>query len=242
MPVHLYGQLADMQRIREIAGDSGLQVVEDACQAHGAPRDGLRAGAAGTAAAFSFYPSKNLGAAGDAGALVTDDDALRRARPRAPAPRAEVEKYRSAFEGYTARLDTIQAIVLLHKLPHLDEWNERAPRRRALLLRCARGRRRPASSTGARGQRAGLAPLRRPDAADPEALASHLRGARDRRRAGTTRSRRISPRRSRGSGTEPGSLPVTERMAREVLSLPLFPGISEAQLAAVADAIAEYFG
>ena len=107
----------------EIADGLGLVLIEDACQAHGAQRDGLRAGAAGRAAAFSFYPSKNLGAAGDAGALVTSDDELAE-RARALRHHGEREKYRSAFEGYTARLDTIQAIVLLHKLPHLDEWTE----------------------------------------------------------------------------------------------------------------------
>ena len=239
VPVHLYGQPAKMQRIREIAGDNGLSVVEDACQAHGAQRDGLRAGAAAAAAAFSFYPSKNLGAAGDAGALVTDDDALAE-RARALRHHGEAEKYRSAFEGYTARLDTIQAIVLLHKLPHLDEWTEE----------------RRAAARFYSDALEGVGDLRLPPVpvgsdpvwhlyvvrtADPEDLARHLEA----RSIGTGRHYPVPPHLSEAFawlGHGPGSLPVTERMAREVLSLPLFPGISEAQLAAVAEAIAEYFG
>src|SRR5262249_11103184 len=105
------------------ARERDLKVVEDACQAHGAERDGVRAGATGDVAAFSFYPSKNLGAAGDAGAAVTADEEID-SRLRALRHHGEIEKYQSAFEGYTARLDTIQAIVLLHKLPRLEGWIE----------------------------------------------------------------------------------------------------------------------
>ena len=83
MPVHLYGQMADMEALARSPTRHGLALIEDACQAHGATRDGLRAGAAGTAAAFSFYPGKNLGAFGDAGALVTNDERAREARTRA---------------------------------------------------------------------------------------------------------------------------------------------------------------
>src|SRR5215208_757384 len=123
VPVHLYGQLADMRALSEVADRLRLVLIEDACQAHGAEREGLRAGAGGRAAAFSFYPSKNLGAAGDAGAAGTSDDELA-TRLRALRHHGEREKYHSVVEGYTGRLDTLQAIVLLHKLPHLDRWTE----------------------------------------------------------------------------------------------------------------------
>ena len=123
VPVHLYGQMADMRALSQVADRHGLVLIEDACQAHGAEREGVRAGAGGRAAAFSFYPSKNLGAAGDAGAAVTSDDVLA-TRLRALRHHGEREKYESEVEGYTARLDTLQAIVLLHKLPHLDRWTE----------------------------------------------------------------------------------------------------------------------
>src|SRR5207237_3034726 len=123
LPVHLYGQMADMTALRRVAERQGLGIIEDACQAHGAARDGVSAGASGLAAAFSFYPAKNLGAMGDAGALVTSDEALAE-RVRALREHGQTAKYRHAHEGWTARLDTIQAIVLLHKLPLLDGWNE----------------------------------------------------------------------------------------------------------------------
>src|SRR5436190_4731145 len=122
VPVHLYGQMADMQVLTRISRAHGTQIVEDACQAHGALRDGIRAGRAGRAAAFSFYPSKNLGAMGDAGALVTDDDELA-ARVRALRVHGETSKYHHEYVGYTARLDTVQAIVLSDKLPLLENWN-----------------------------------------------------------------------------------------------------------------------
>ena len=129
MPVHLYGQLGrHALELRRSAHDAGVAIVEDACQAHGATRDGERAGASGVAAAFSFYPGKNLGAAGDAGALVTRDPEVA-ARVRALREHGQTAKYVHAYEGWTSRLDTIQAVVLLHKLPELDRWNDE--RRRA---------------------------------------------------------------------------------------------------------------
>jgi acetyltransferase-like isoleucine patch superfamily enzyme len=122
LPVHLYGQLADMAGLERLAERAGTEIVEDACQAHGATRDGRRAGGVGTAAAFSFYPGKNLGAIGDAGAIVLDDADLDR-ELRALREHGQHEKYRHAREGWTARLDTLQAAVLLRKLPLLDDWN-----------------------------------------------------------------------------------------------------------------------
>ena len=122
MPVHLYGQLADMRELRRVADGAGIAIIEDACQAHGATRVGERAGASGVAGAFSFYPGKNLGAAGDAGALVTRDAEVA-TRVRALREHGQTAKYVHACEGWTSRLDTIQALVLLHKLPELETWN-----------------------------------------------------------------------------------------------------------------------
>ena len=123
MPVHIYGQMADMRALELVSMSKEIGIIEDACQAHGADRDGIRAGAEGLAAAFSFYPAKNLGAMGDAGALVTSDLALAD-RVRALREHGQTEKYRHVVEGFTARMDTLQAIVLRHKLQHLDAWNE----------------------------------------------------------------------------------------------------------------------
>ena len=123
VPVHLYGQLADMRTIVELAAHAGVDVVEDACQAHGATRDGVTAGTSASAAAFSFYPAKNLGAMGDAGALLTTNEGLA-ATARVLREHGQAHKYEHAREGYTARLDTLQALVLLRKLPLLEEWNK----------------------------------------------------------------------------------------------------------------------
>jgi dTDP-4-amino-4,6-dideoxygalactose transaminase len=239
MPVHLYGQMADMRALRALAERHDLLVIEDACQAHGADRGGLGAGAAGLAGAFSFYPGKNLGAIGDAGALVTDDLELA-AKVRALREHGQREKYRHEVPGYTARLDTIQAVALLHKLPLLDAWT--AQRRSAA-----------AYYTDAL---AGVGDLRLPPVAPDSTPVWHLyvvRTERPERLAAFLRERGIASGRHYPEpihltaaygdlGHRPGDFPVAEGLAREVLSLPMFPGIAEEQLQTVVDGVAEYFG
>lgn len=122
IPVHLYGQPADMDPILDIARRHGLTVIEDACQAHGARYKGRRAGTMGDAAAFSFYPAKNLGGCGDGGMLVTNDAATAD-RVRKLRNYGQSAKYHHVQMGYNRRLDTIQAAVLRVKLPYLDRWN-----------------------------------------------------------------------------------------------------------------------
>jgi dTDP-4-amino-4,6-dideoxygalactose transaminase len=131
LPVHLYGQPADMDAILSIARRHDLYVIEDAAQAHGAEITGRRPGQFGHCAAYSFYPGKNLGAYGDAGAVVTNDDALAK-KIRQFANHGSATKYDHAFEGVNSRLDGIQAAVLSVKLPHLERWTE--TRRRAAKL------------------------------------------------------------------------------------------------------------
>ncbi len=123
IPVHLYGRCADMKRIREVAVGHNLKVIEDAAQAHGATFDGKPAGSFGVAAAFSFYPGKNLGAYGDAGAITTNDDALAE-RLRLLRNWGSRRKYHHEEPGLNSRLDTLQAAVLRVKLRHLPRWNE----------------------------------------------------------------------------------------------------------------------
>lgn len=238
LPVHLYGQLADLRRLCELANRRGLSVLEDACQAHGAVRDGIRAGAGGLAGGFSFYPGKNLGAMGDAGALATNDQALA-ARVRALREHGQTAKYRHEVEGFTARLDTIQAAVLLRKLPLLDDWNEQ------------RG-------DAARLYEEGLADvgdlrfLPVPEGSEPVWHLYPVRTADPRRLADFLRTRGIAtgfhypePPHLSGAyawlGHREGAFPVAERLARELISLPLFPGISEVQLESVVDGVTDFF-
>jgi dTDP-4-amino-4,6-dideoxygalactose transaminase len=124
MPVHLYGQPADMDPLLALAASRGIHVVEDAAQAHGAAYRGRRCGSMGIAAGFSFYPGKNLGAYGDGGAITTNDDDLA-ARIRLLRNWGSPEKYVHTRMGFNSRLDTMQAAVLGVKLPHLDSWNAR---------------------------------------------------------------------------------------------------------------------
>lgn len=130
VPVHLYGRCADMTPLVSLARRHGLKVVEDAAQAHGAEHRGARAGALGDAAAFSFYPTKNLGALGDGGAVVTRDASVAE-RARLLRSYGEERRYHSVMRGGNSRLDTLQAAVLVRKLAHLEDWNER---RRTLAL------------------------------------------------------------------------------------------------------------
>lgn len=123
IPVHLYGQPADMDPIRQVAQKHGLKVVEDAAQAHGALYNGKRTGGLGDAAAFSFYPGKNLGALGDAGAVCTNDKELAE-QVKALRNYGSDYKYHHVEQGYNTRLDEIQAAVLSEKLPHLDRMNQ----------------------------------------------------------------------------------------------------------------------
>jgi dTDP-4-amino-4,6-dideoxygalactose transaminase len=123
IPVHLYGCPADMEPLMAIAKKHNIKVVEDACQGHGARYNGKRVGTFGDIAAFSFYPGKNLGAAGDGGAVATNDDGLAR-HVRLLREHGSEKKYVHEIIGHNFRLDTLQAAVLKVKLPHLDKWNE----------------------------------------------------------------------------------------------------------------------
>ncbi len=238
LPVHLYGQLADMKILQDVAGRHGIEIIEDACQAHGASRDGHRAGIAGVAGAFSFYPAKNLGAFGDAGALVTSSSELA-SQVRALREHGQRDKYRHELEGYTARLDTIQALVLLRKLPLLDGWNEERRAAASFYLDALEGigdLRLPPVPEGSRP----VWHLFVVRTADPDRLAKFLgdRGVQ------TGRHYPEPPHLSTAYawlGYERGSFPVAEALAQEVLSLPIFPGITEAQLERVASEVRAYF-
>jgi dTDP-4-amino-4,6-dideoxygalactose transaminase len=238
MPVHLYGQMADMQALNSIAERHSIRIVEDACQAHGASRDGLSAGGASHAAAFSFYPSKNLGAMGDAGALVTDREELESVA-RALRVHGETRKYHHEYVGYTARLDTMQAIVLVEKLPFLDEWNRQrqaAARFYTESLSGLEGLRLPSEPEGS----VSVWHLYVVRLSDPDRLASYLAAQGIQTGRHYPEPLHLSPA-YRHLGFAPGDFPIAEALAREALSLPLYPGISETQLEAVCKAVVDYF-
>ena len=238
LPVHLYGQMADMHSLTAVATRASVDIVEDACQAHGARRDGIAAGTAGRAAAFSFYPGKNLGAIGDAGALVTSDGALE-ATARALREHGQSHKYDHELEGYTARLDTIQALALLRKLPFLESWNDERRRAAALYLEGL----------------AGVGDLLLPPVPTESEPVWHLFVLRTERPddlAGHLRTSGIETGRHypvpvhltaayAHLGHPAGSFPVAEELARTCLSMPIFPGITDAEIAAVVDAVVAYF-
>lgn len=238
LPVHLYGQMADMRALGALAERHGLTILEDACQAHGAERDGLTAGGVGAAAAFSFYPSKNLGAMGDAGALVLDDDEMA-AKARALREHGETRSYHSEHIGFTSRLDTFQALVLRRKLPLLAQWNAERAEAASFYGECLQGvgdLRLPATVAGAKH----VWHIYQVRTRDPEALGSHLAD----RGIGTKRHYPEAPHLSPAFADlryPAGSFPVAEAIARETLSLPLFPGITTEQLQMVVDAVTDFF-
>jgi dTDP-4-amino-4,6-dideoxygalactose transaminase len=237
MPVHLYGQLADMHRLDAIARAYELVIIEDACQAHSATRDGIGPGGLARAAAYSFYPAKNLGAMGDAGAMVTDDASIAD-RVRALRVHGETAKYHHEYVGYTSRLDTFQAIVLLEKLTLLDAWNEERRAAARYYLEALAG----VDGVRLPEHREGSEPVWHlfvVRLAEPERLASFLAE----RGIATARHYPEPPHLApayRSLGYAPGDFPVAEALSREGLSLPLYPGITEAQLERVSDAVAAY--
>jgi dTDP-4-amino-4,6-dideoxygalactose transaminase len=234
VPVHLRGEPADMAAIGELAGAHGLLVIEDAAQAHGARYGGRRAGSLGDAAAFSFYPTKNLGAVGDGGAVTTDDDELA-ARVRLLRNYGMKTKYEVETAGVNSRLAEIQAAVLGIKLRRLDEWN-RARAGLADLYRAALGEDGPVSVPGVEPGADPVWHLFAVNHPDRDACAEQL----GRQGIETMVHYPVLPHLSeayRDHGWPQGSLPTAERLAASTLSLPMFPHLAREQVEAVAEAV-----
>jgi len=243
VPVHLYGQISDMDPILELAASYNLMVIEDACQAHGAEyfssRENSRwrkAGAMGKAAAFSFYPGKNLGACGEAGAVTTDDPELAQ-RVRLLRDHGQAEKYYHDLEGYNGRLDAIQAGILRVKLGHLPAWNsqrrDNASNYRQLLASVdgmilpfepgwskavyhlyvvrIQNRHELQNNLAAAGIGTGI----------HYPIPLHLQKA------------------YQSLGYAEGDFPVCEQIAREILSLPMYPGLGYSQQSRVAERVTD---
>jgi dTDP-4-amino-4,6-dideoxygalactose transaminase len=239
VPVHLYGQPCDMTPIMAIAAKHQLWVVEDAAQAHGAKYQDRAAGSFGALAAWSFYPGKNLGSCGEGGAVTGGDvgllETVRRLREH-----GQSRKYYHDLEGYNGRLHAIQAGFLRVKLRHLREWNE--------------GRRRAAGLY--RQALSGIPRIQVPVEARYSHHVYHLYVVRAERR---DQLQQHLTKRGIGTGLhyplplhlqaayaslglKEGSFPVTEKAASEILSLPMFPEITEAQIGRVAEAVREFYG
>lgn len=245
VPVHLYGQVADMDAIVKIAKAYGLLVVEDACQAHGAEHlsggTWRRAGSFGVSGAFSFYPGKNLGACGEAGAVVTNDTAVAQ-RVRMIRDHGQVQKYYHDVEGYNGRLDAIQAGFLRVKLRRLNAWN--AARRAAAF--------RYNELFGAASDRIGK--ITTPFEPEWSRAVYHLYVIRTNERSAMAEYLKengiftglhypVPVHRQkcyREWGYQEGDLPVTEHTASQVLSLPMFPGLTVEQQSRVRDAVESF--
>jgi dTDP-4-amino-4,6-dideoxygalactose transaminase len=237
VPVHLFGQPADMDAICGIAEEKGLYVIEDACQAHGARYKGQPVGTIGDAGCFSFYPGKNLGAYGDGGAVTTRNGDLA-ARLRLLRNYGQTRKYYHSLRGFNSRLDELQAAILAVKLRHLEDWNEA---RRSVAARYDREL----------GPNVAV-PRTREGSHHVFQLYVVRTRLRDKLQAWLA---------GRGIGTQihypvpihlqdayadlgvpRGSLPVTEEASSEVLSLPIFPELAEAQVRHVIDAVNSFSG
>jgi dTDP-4-amino-4,6-dideoxygalactose transaminase len=236
IPVHLFGQPADMDPILEFARSHGLFVIEDAAQAHGAEYNGRKAGTMGDAGCFSFYPGKNLGALGEAGAVVTNDPELRN-KIQALRDHGQARKYVHTAMGWNCRMDGIQAAALSIKLRHLDEAN-RLRREHALQYNEAF---------------AGMDDVATPFEADYARHVYHVYAIRVRQR---DEVRRFLEQRGIGCGVHypipihlqeacqdlgyrSGAFPVAENLAEEFLSLPMFPELTEEQIEYVARCLGE---
>ena len=250
IPVHLYGQPASMGPILELAEQHHLLVIEDACQAHGAeylspltPHASRltwkKAGSLGLAAAFSFYPGKNLGACGEAGAVTTNDPQIA-AHIRQLRDHGQAKKYYHDMEGYNGRLDAIMAGILQVKLVHLDQWNARrraCAARYAALLADLDGVMIPFEDPNARS----VYHLYVIRARERDRLQRHLTAS----GIGTGLHYPVPlhlQEAYRHRGYQPGDYPVAEHLARELLSLPMYPGLTEAQQEQVAAAIRQGLG
>ena len=273
LPVHLYGQCADMDAILDIANRYGLIVIEDACQAHGAKyyscKEGKwkKAGSMGLAGAFSFYPGKNLGACGEGGAVTTNDPEIAR-KVSMLRDHGQAKKYYHDFEGYNGRLDAIQCGILRIKLRYLEAWNEARRRHASLYTHLFNTSAQPDGST-AKPQHTQTAALPHDTTAEPHNSSPitppfipswskpvfHLYVIRAKRRdelqkflgdngIGTGLHYPIPLHLQKAyanKGFGEGMFPVTEKVATEILSLPMFPNLTQEQIRYVVEQIIYFY-
>jgi len=260
LPVHLYGQPADMDSILEVADRYGLIVIEDACQAHGAlyfsekSKKWRKAGSMGLAAAFSFYPGKNLGACGEGGAVTTNDEQIAH-KIRMLRDHGQAKKYYHEFEGYNGRLDAIQTGILRVKLKHLFEWNEKRRQNASLYTQHLNNPAPQYRSTAAlRTRHSTLNTIITPYEPEWSKAVYHLYIIRTKRRDDLQRYLSENGINTglhypiplhlqaaySNNGFNEGDFPITEKVAREILSLPMFPQLTEQQILYVTEKIKDF--
>jgi dTDP-4-amino-4,6-dideoxygalactose transaminase len=239
MPVHLYGRTVDMKPLLALAKEKGLQIIEDACQAHGAVLDtGTLAGASGRVSAFSFYCSKNLGAYGEAGSITTNDDALA-TELRSLREHGQSTRYYHPVIGYNARLDEIQAAILRIKLRKLPEWNAR----RLAIARHYNDRLKNSGVIAPEIPEGGRHVFHCYVIRVPDGRRDALRQYLSERGIGTGVHYPVPIHLQEASaflGYRLGDFPVTELLASEVVSLPMYAELTDVQVDAVAAAVAEF--
>jgi dTDP-4-amino-4,6-dideoxygalactose transaminase len=235
LPVHLYGQTADMDAILEVANRHAIPVIEDACQAHGAEYKGRKAGSLGVAGCFSFYPGKNLGACGEGGAVTTDDPELAH-RIQMWRDHGSRQKYVHQFPGLNMRMDGVQGGVLSVKLKHLDRWNQQRRQVAAQYHEALAGSDIILPAEMPWGQH--VYHLYVIQADDRDALRRRLESAGI--ESGLHYPIPLHLQEAyRWLGYQQGSFPVTEAVVSRILSLPMYPGISIEAVARVAEEIME---
>ncbi len=236
IPVHLYGQTADMEPILEVCNERGVHVIEDACQAHGADYKGKKAGSMGIISCFSFYPGKNLGAYGEGGACTTSDSELDE-KIRLLRAHGENPKHRHRIQGFNFRLEEIQSAVLNIKLKHLDSWNDKRRKNAALYENLLQD-----------------SEVKNPKEMPYGKHIYHIYSIRSQRRnelaeflkqkgiaTGIHYPTPIHLQEAYTSlGYKPGSVPNCEKAAGEILSLPMFAELTAEEIEAVAAAIKEF--
>jgi dTDP-4-amino-4,6-dideoxygalactose transaminase len=237
--VHLYGHPADMDPILSIAAKHGIPVLEDAAQAHGARYKGRRVGSLGHAACFSFYPGKNLGAWGDAGAVVSDDAAFVERVRQLANHGGGTHKYDNVVAGTNSRLDALQAAILRAKLPHLDTWNEERRERVAAYdrhLEGTPGLTLPTEQPWAES----VWHLYTPQARERDGLRKHLADRGIATAVHYPRPIHLQPALA-AAGGKVGDLPVSESLSEQVISLPLYPELPLETLERIAAQVRSFY-
>jgi dTDP-4-amino-4,6-dideoxygalactose transaminase len=237
IPVHLYGRAMQLAELQELAEQHGLTIIEDAAQAHGTECDGVRIGGSGRLTCFSFYPGKNLGACGDAG-MITCNDPVHAERLRLLRDHGSPAKYVHVVVGTNSRLDSLQAAVLSVKLRYLEDWNaRRVEHAKAYAARLRNSCIHVPEIPSGRGHNFHLFVVR---VRNRDALLQQLQANGIESRIHYPQPLHLTPAYQDLGYSKPGSLPVSEALATEILSLPMYPELKDKQIEQVSDTVLQF--